>query len=77
MKNLNTNPNLISNESTDSFLSPEAISFNEVVVYNEMADQTSVRLNLIGQVQAQLNQLDEMLGRKQFVLREIFNEIVK
>lgn len=70
MKIVNANHKIEANE-TDPQVS--AIEFNEVVVYNEMADQTSVRLNVIEQIHAQLNQLDVMIQRREFVMKEIFN----
>ena len=51
------------------------VEFNDVVVYHEMADQTSVRLNLIDQVHSQLNQLEVMIQRREFVMKEIFHYI--
>jgi hypothetical protein len=76
MKNLNLNPQVGSVENVSSE-DAQHLEFNEVVVYQEMADQPAVRLNLIQQIQMQMSQLDEMVGRKQFLLKEIFNEIVK
>lgn len=76
MKNLNLNSQNKQVETNEN-LNSDHLEFNEVVVYKEMADQPSVRLNLIQQIHAQMNQLDEMIDRKQFVLKEIFNEIVK
>jgi hypothetical protein len=69
MKNLN---NEITISNTDH--STDSLEFNEVTVYHEMADQTSVKLNLIEQIQSQLNQLNEMNLRKQYLLKEIFSE---
>lgn len=76
MKNLNLTTQVNQtkkNENTDV----NHLEFNDVVVYQEMADQPAVRLNLIQQIHTQMNQLDEMVDRKQFVLKEIFHEIVK
>ncbi len=72
MKNVSsTNQNEITQQITEN----TAIEFNEVVVYNEMADQTSVRLNLIDQIHSQLNQLDVMIQRREFVMKEIFHNL--
>lgn len=78
MKNINLNSQAGQVESNaNENVDAGHLEFNEVVVYQEMADQSSVRINLIEQIHAQMNQLDEMVSRKQFVLKEIFNEIVK
>lgn len=74
MKNLNSTQQIVINEENSS---ASHLEFNEVVIYNEMADQTSVRLNLVDQIHSQLNQLGVMISRKQFVLKEIANEVVK
>lgn len=76
MKNANSTSQM--DQAEVSQASNEAhLSFNEIVVYQEMSDQPAVRLNLIQQIHAQMNQLDEMLERKQFILKEIYHEIVK
>jgi hypothetical protein len=76
MKNLNLTSQVNQTETNEN-LNSDHLEFNEVVVYKEMADQPAVRMNLIQQIHAQMNQLDEMLDRKQFVLKEIYSEIVK
>ena len=50
-----------------------SLEFADVVVYNEMADQTSVKLNLISEIHSQLNRLDEMSQRRQFLMKEILS----
>jgi uncharacterized protein YueI len=73
MKNVNTTQrNQMTNQETS--LNQE-LEFGDVVVYHEMADQTSVRLNLVVEIHAQLNQIDEMLMRKQYLMKEILNEL--
>lgn len=52
-----------------------SLEFGEVVVYNEMADQTSIKLNLIEQLHAQLNQIEEMTQKRQFMMKEILQLI--
>ncbi len=75
MKNLNEQQNQESNLNTE--LNPSAkLEFGDVVVYHEMADHTEVRLNLIDQLHSQLNQLDEMVQRKNFMMKEIFNDLI-
>jgi high-affinity Fe2+/Pb2+ permease len=73
MENINNSKN--STESTLVSRSVPAIEFTDVVVYNEMADQTSVRLNLINQVHAQLSQLETKIQRREFVMKEIFHTL--
>ena len=52
-----------------------SLEFGDVMVYNEMADQTSVKLNLIEQIHTQLNQLEEMNQKRQFLMKEILSVI--
>lgn len=52
-----------------------SLEFADMVVYNEMADQTSVKLNLISEIHSQLNRLDEMSHRRQFLMKEILSLI--
>jgi hypothetical protein len=40
-----------------------------------MADQTSVKLNLIEQIRMQLNQLEELNHKRQFLMKEILEVI--
>ncbi len=53
----------------------QSLEFSDVVVYNEMADQTSVKLNLIEQIRHQLDQLDEMNQKRQFLMKEILDVV--
>ncbi len=76
MKNLNSTSQVKQTETNEN-LNSDYLEFNEIVIYKELADQPAVRMNLIQQIHAQLNQLDEMIDRKQFVLKEIHSEIVK
>ncbi len=74
MKNLNLiNQTLIQEEIS----SVANLEYNDVMIYNEMADQPAVRMNLVEQIHSQLSQLDEMISRKQFVLKEVLNEVIK
>ena len=77
MKNLNLRSQTTKIGSPDASLATGHLEFNDIMIYQEMGDQTSVRLNLIEQIHAQINQLDEMVSRKNFVMNEICNEIVK
>ena len=52
-----------------------SLEFGDVMVYKEMADQTSVKLNLIEQIHSQLNQLEEMNQKRQFLMKEILSVI--
>jgi|GEM_PF-4748283 len=53
------------------------LEFADIVIYNEMTDQTAVKLNLLEQIHAQLNQLEEMSLRRQFIMKEVLQLIVK
>ena len=77
MKNLNLQNQTTEIGSAEAASSTGHLEFNDIMIYQEMGDQTSVRLNLIEQIHAQINQLDEMVSRKNFVMKEICNEIVK
>ncbi|OFZ30197.1 MAG: hypothetical protein A2622_10145 [Bdellovibrionales bacterium RIFCSPHIGHO2_01_FULL_40_29] len=74
MKNVNTK---IENTQQMETESAGSLAWNDVVVYNEMADQTSVRMNLLTQIQGQMKQLQEMSDRRQFLTREIMNYFSK
>lgn len=65
------------NQVSEAELSTGSLEFGDMVVYNEMADQTSVKLNLIEQIHSQLNQLEEMNHKRQFLLKEIMDVISK
>lgn len=65
----------IQDQVTETEAAAPTLEFNDVVVYNEMADQTSVKLNLIEQIRSQLNQLEEMNHKRQFMMREILDVI--
>lgn len=56
---------------------PGTLNFDDVVIYNEMADQTSVKVNLLEQIKNQMNQLEEMTSRRQFVMKEIMTYFAK
>lgn len=51
------------------------LAFADMVAYNEMADQTAVKINLIQQIHQQLDQLDELSSKRQFMLKEILQHI--
>ncbi|MBC7420301.1 MAG: hypothetical protein H7328_06185 [Bdellovibrio sp.] len=72
MKIVNVNQKTEINEQVTQNM---AIEFSDVVVYNEMSDHTTVRMNLIEQMHAQLNQLDVMIQRREFVMKEIFHQL--
>lgn len=61
--------------TTEADVSVRSLEFGEVVVYNEMADEPSVKINLLEQIHAQLNQLEELNQRRQFLMREITDYI--
>lgn len=63
-------------EVTKEEYSVNSLEFADVVVYNEMADQTSVKMNLIEQIHAQLNQIEEMTHKRQFMMKEVLQHII-
>jgi hypothetical protein len=69
-ENKNLNENSVTEISTGF-----SLEFSDVVVYNEMADKTSVKLNLVEQIQSQLNQLEEMNQRRNFLMKEVLSFI--
>lgn len=72
MKNLENQKRLQITEETQA---PLALEFGDIIVYHEMADQTSIKLNLIDQLHSQLNQIEVMTQKRQFLLREIVHLI--
>ena len=62
-------------ENSEIENSASSLEYADVIVYNEMADQTSVKMNLIEQIHAQLNQLEEMSSKRQFMLKEVLQYI--
>lgn len=72
MKNLETTkiPQL-----TEETFNANKLEFGDVVVYNEMADKTSIKINLIEQIHAQLNQIDELTQKRQFMMKEVLQLI--
>ena len=63
------------NQISEAGVTATSLEFGDMVVYNEMADQTSVKLNLIEQIHSQLSQLEEMNHKRQFLLREVIDII--
>ena len=55
--------------------SVKSLEFGDMVVYNEMADQTSVKLNLIEQIHSQISQLEEVNHKRQFLMKDILDII--
>lgn len=72
MKNLESTKNPQLNEET---FNVTKLEFGDVVVYNEMADQTSIKINLIEQLHAQLNQIEELTQKRQFMMKEVLQLI--
>ncbi|MFZ3231570.1 MAG: hypothetical protein WA160_15285 [Pseudobdellovibrio sp.] len=68
MKTINT---LVSVEIENSQNENNLHGYADVVVYNEMAEHTSVRITLLEQIRNQMNQLEEMSARRQFVMKEL------
>ena len=66
--------NQISNENP--VVAPQennSLNWNDLTVYNEMADQTSQKLNLLEHMKKQMSQLEEMSARRQFLTKELMN----
>ena len=63
-------------EVTENKTTVATVEFGDVLVYNEMADQTSVKLNLIEQIHSQLNQLEELNQKRNFLMKEVL-EIIR
>lgn len=73
MKDLET---LKQNQISEEVQSIESLEFSDIIVYNEMADQTSVKINLLEQVQSQLKQLEELTQKRQFMMKEVLGQII-
>lgn len=56
-------------------VSVKSLEFGDMVVYNEMADHTSVKLNLIEQIHSQISQLEEINQKRQFLMKDILDII--
>ena len=52
------------------------VEFGEVTVYNEMLDQTSVKVNLLERINSQLNQIEELNAKRHFVTQEIIQLVI-
>lgn len=75
MKDLEMNKQTIET-TTETVSSAHSIVLPDVLVYNEMADQTSVKMSLVEQIHAQLNQMEELTHKRQFMLKEVLQYIV-
>ncbi len=64
-------------ESASEVSNANSLAWNDVVTYQEMADNTSVRINFLQHIQNQMSQLQEMTARRQFLTKEIMAYIVK
>ncbi len=69
------NKNVNVEETVNQLVAVNNLSFGDMLVYNEMADQTAVKLNLIEQIHMQLNQLEEMNHKRQFLMKDILQVI--
>lgn len=74
MKLVNTAPATVNENSPEP---TNSLGFDDVTVYNEMADQTSIKMNLLEQIKNQMNQLEEMSARRNFVTKELMNYFSK
>ena len=50
-----------------------SFAWNDVTVYNEMTEPTSQSTNLLQQIKNQMQQLEEMSARRQFLTKELMN----
>lgn len=62
-------------EQSSSLTTQVAFEFGEMVVYNEMLEQTSVKVNLVEQIHSQLNQLEELNAKRNFLSKEVYKLI--
>ncbi len=76
IKSSNTVANSDLQQSTAENSSLNSLTW-DVHVYNEMAEQPTMRTNLLQQIRKQMFQLEEMSARRQFLTKEIMTYIVK
>ena len=57
--------------------SMNSMDYGYLVVYNEMTEQTTVRLKIAEQINLQLKQLDELTKKRQFMLKEVLQHIIE
>lgn len=67
----NVQADTVADSAISSVIESSLYLNQDMLVYHEMADQTSVRSSLISEVQSQLDQLAEMSARRRFLLKEI------
>ncbi len=70
-KKTNQNSNVKTDTSSSSSI--HSLEYGDVLVYREMAEQPAVKINLIEQIRSQLNQLEEMNHKRQFLMKEILD----
>lgn len=75
--NSSTLENNAATEAVAETYHANSLAWNDIVIYKEMADHTSVSMNLIQHIQNQMSQLQEMTARRQFLTKEIMGYIVK
>lgn len=63
--------------TTTTYSEGNSLAWDDVMIYDEMADQPSVRSNLLEQIKKQMAGLEEMSARRQFLTREIMGYISK
>ncbi len=79
MKTYTENQTELMNEVSETLPTEQknSLVWNDVHVYDEMADQTSTHINLLEQIKKQMNQLEEMSERRQFLTKELMNYFCK
>ena len=78
MKTLNEQQTELENDGAQpSIEQKNSLVWNDIQVYDEMADQTSTHINLLEQIQKQMIQLEEMSARRQFLTKELITYFCK
>lgn len=77
MKNIESKNKINIIKKTDEHYILDSMDFEDFVVYNEMTDQTTIRINLLEHISSQLNQLEEISKKRQFLLKEVLQHIIE
>ena len=74
MKNLNETQHQLIEKSTTNEIH---LNHLDMRVYNEMNDVTSSEVNVLEQIQKQFSQINDLNHRRQFILKEVSQYIVR
>lgn len=77
IKPLNSATQIDLQQNVDVNSNLNSLGWDDILVYDEMAEQPSLRTNLLQQIKKQMSQLEEMSARRQFLTKEIMTYIVK